>query len=64
MVIIKREFEKGQTLSLTRLYEIVVNSPGIKLDEQKLKHRIRSNIDYLLRTGKIKRVNQAIYQKL
>ena len=47
--------------SLHELYTIVKNSPDFDLEDSVRKHRVRSAIDSLLRTNKIKRVSQGTY---
>lgn len=47
--------------SLHELYMIVKDNPDFDWEDSVRKHRVRSTIDFLLRTNKIKRVSQGTY---
>ncbi|MBI3639046.1 MAG: hypothetical protein HY223_01900 [Thaumarchaeota archaeon] len=62
--VIRKEFDDGEQVTLDELYEAISTNPEIQIDEDKLKHRVRSTIDSLLRTKQIERITKATYQKI
>ncbi len=48
-------------LTLRELYIIVKDTPGFDWEDSISKHRVRSTIDSLLRTNKIKRIAEGTY---
>ncbi len=62
--IVRSEFDKGKELTLAYLYDIVSKNPQIQLDQNKLKHRIRSTVYGLQKTHEIVRIGNSTYKKV
>ena len=61
--ILSREFEQNSTITLQSVYEILNNElPEIEM--KKRNHRVRSLIDNMLRSKKIRRIAPSTYQKI
>jgi hypothetical protein len=60
---LREEFEKYPTLSLNKLYSTIENFK-LDLQEDVIKHRIRSGIYHLQKTNKIKRTSPRTYTKI
>lgn len=61
--IIRSEFNKKNTLTLSELYEIVSKNPNLNIDPSKIKHRIRSTIYSLQQSNEIARIERNTYKK-
>ena len=62
-IIISKEFEQNSTITLQSVYEIL-NNELPEIDREKRNHRVRSEIDQLRRTNKIRRVRPSTWEKI
>ena len=62
-IIISKEFEQNSTITLQSVYEIL-NNELPEIDREKRNHRVRSEIDQLRRTNKIRRVKPSTWEKI
>ena len=61
--IVSREFEQNSIITLQSVYEIL-NNELPEIDREKRNHRVRSEIDQLRRTNKIRRVRPSTWEKI
>jgi len=62
--IIAEEFNQKKIVTLKDLYQTVIKKLDNDWSETKKRHRVRSIIDSLLRTNKIKRIASSKYEKI
>ena len=62
-IIISKEFEQNSTITLQSVYEIL-NNELPEIDREKRNHRVRSEIDQLRRTNKIRRMRPSTWEKI
>ena len=62
-IIISKEFEQNSTITLQSIYEIL-NNELPEVEKEKRNHRVRSEIDQLRRTNKIRRVRPSTWEKI
>ena len=61
--ILAKEFEQNSTITLQSVYKIL-NNELPEIDREKRNHRVRSEIDQLRRTNKIRRVRPSTWEKI
>ena len=62
-IIISKEFEQNSTITLQSIYEIL-NNELPEVEKEKRNHRVRSVIDQMRRTNKIRRVGPSTWEKI
>ena len=59
--LVKDEFKKNKTRTLTQLYDALSSNSEVSLEGTTLKHRIRSAIYGLKQTNKVELISKATY---
>lgn len=61
--IVRKVFENGEPIALTKIYEIISKNPDVKVEPANLKHRVRSAIYSLQQSKEVVRVGGTMYKK-
>ncbi len=62
--IVREVIRDKKQVTLSELYEALVNHPDVYIKENEIKHRIRSAIYSLNKSGEIQRIGDSTYQNM